>query len=120
MRFISNRRVVAVVVAASCVAVPVSASADSLQSTYRSDAAQSGQRAAYPPSGFKGGDMAQSERVTGRPPTTIEVIRPERTIVRNSNDAFPLVLSASALLLVLAGIGVTLVRGTVPRLRRSH
>lgn len=153
MTFISNRRVVATIVAASCIAVPASASASSLPSAYKSDAAQSGGNAgnragakvAYPPGGFNGGDIAQSERTakstyppagfTGgdnpadRPgasrgptaaPSTIEVVRPERTIVRNVDEALPLILSGSALLLVLAGLGITLIRtGMVTRPGRS-
>jgi hypothetical protein len=166
MTFIRNRRAVATIVAASCMAVPASASADSLPSTYKSDAAQSGSAGslsstdrsdaaqsgadagnhaganiAYPPAGFNGGDRAQSE-ITSKPtfppagfrggdapvdhpgasrapsatPTTIEVVRPERTIVRDVDDALPLILSSTALLLVLAGLGITLIRARmVPR-----
>jgi hypothetical protein len=152
MTFISNRRVVATIVAASCIAVPASASADWLPSTYKSDAAQSsgnariwtGARFSYPPSGFNGGDIAQSGSTAKStyPPsgfnggdnpadrraptaapttTTIEVVRPERTIVHNVDEALPLILSGSALLLVLAGLGFTLTRnGMVPRPGRSH
>jgi hypothetical protein len=101
----------------------------------------------YPPSDFKGGDRAQSEG-TGKssadapspgagddimshpgmpgfpeydPPATIEVVRPERTIVRDVDEVLPLILSSTALLLVLTGFGVTLVRARrVPRPGRSH
>jgi hypothetical protein len=158
MTSIRNRRVIAAVVAASCLSVPASASAGSLPSTYKSDAAQAGSavslpssdrsdaaqsgsdagnRAAtpYSPTGFKGGDSAQRERTatTTFPPaefrggdtpvdhpgasraltatpTTIEVVRPERTIVRDVDEALPLILSSTALLLVLAGVGVALIR----------
>jgi hypothetical protein len=137
MTFTRNRRTVAVIVAASCLAVPASASADSLPSTYRSDAAQSGAsvRTPYSPAGFRGGDSAQNERtakttfppaefrggdtpvdhagVSREPtaaPTTIEVVRPERTIVRDVDQALPLILSSTALLLVLAGLGFVLAR----------
>ena len=41
-------------------------------------------------------------------PTTIEVVQPERTIVRDVDEALPLILSGTALLLVLAGVGLTL------------
>jgi hypothetical protein len=150
MTFVSNRRVVATIVAASCIAVPASASAGSLPPTYKSDAAQSsgsariwtGARFSYPqPSSAKIGDtpaeFAQpvaaapkgdtpvdhpgaSRAVEYEPSTTIEVVRPERTIVRDVNEALPLVLSGSALMLVLVGLGFTLVRtGTVPRPGRS-
>jgi hypothetical protein len=164
MTFIRNRRVVATIVVASCMAMPASALADPLPSTYRSDAAQSGPGDApastdrsdaaqsgsdtgsgvtaqltYPPSDFRGGDRSQSEgtvtfpaadfrggdtpvdhpgasRAPSTAPTTIEVVRPERTIVRDVDDALPLILSSAALLLVLAGLGITLVRTRmVPR-----
>jgi hypothetical protein len=51
--------------------------------------------------------------------TTIEVVRPERTIVRNVDEALPLILSGIALVVALAGGGLTLVRtGMLPG--RSH
>ena len=101
-----------------------------------------GAQSEYPPSDFIGGDRAQSEG-TGMPsdeapsapvgddimshpgmpgfpdyvpPTTIEVIRPERTIVRDVDEALPLIISSTALLLVLTGFGITLVRArSTPR-----
>jgi hypothetical protein len=155
MTFIRNRRVVATIVVASCLAMPASAAADSLPSTFRTDAAQSGGDAGngagaqseYPPSDFRGGDRAQSEGTAKSsddapypsagddilshpgmpgfpeydPPTRIEVVRPERTIVRDVDEALPLILSSTALLLGLTGVGITLVRArTVPRPGRSH
>jgi hypothetical protein len=169
MTYIRNRRLVAAIVAASCVTVPASASAASLPSTYKSDAAQSGSAAwlpssdrsdaaqsgtdaanpvygAYMPAGFKGGDSAQIERTAASTfppaefrggdmpvdhpgasraptavPTTIEVVRPERTIVRDVDDSLPLILSSTALLLVLTGLGVTLIRTRMaPRPGHSH
>ena len=51
--------------------------------------------------------------------TTIEVVRPERTIVRDVDETLPLILSGSALLLALVGGGLTLVR-TGMRPGRSH
>jgi hypothetical protein len=151
MRFVRNRRVVATIVAASCIAVPASASASAGMGppTYKSDAAQSsgnariwtGARFSYPPSGFNGSDIAQSGSTAkstyppsgfiggdspadragaARAPSTIEVVRPERTIVRDVDEALPLILSGSALLLVLAGLGTALIRtGMVPRFSRS-
>jgi hypothetical protein len=137
MRFINNRRVIAAIVATSCLAVTATASADQLPSSYKSDAAQSGSDAGtpYSPAGFKGGDSAQNQRTTAATfppaefrggdtpvdhpgasraatvaPTTIEVVRPERTIVRDVDEALPLILSSTALLLVLAGLGVVLIR----------
>ena len=119
MTFINTRRVVAAIVAASCIAVPASASAYSLPSTYRTDAAQSGTAFSLP-STYRT-DAAQSGGATTAAPTTIEVVRPERTIVRDADEALPLILSGSALLLVFAGLGFMLIRtGSVPRLGRSH
>lgn len=114
--------------AAQAAAQPATDRTDAAQSsgsraTDRSDAAQSGWgsipenavAAAFPPAGFRGGDSpvdhpgaARSTVVT---PTTIEVVRPERTIVRDVDELLPLLLSSMALVLVLAAIGATLVRG---------
>ena len=53
-------------------------------------------------------------------PTTIEVVRPERTIVRDVDEALPIALSGTALLLVLAALAGMLVRGRLaPRPGRS-
>ena len=146
MRFIRNRRVVATIVAASCAAVPASASAspdvgplrgdsDAAQSTAQSspaigvsDAAQSGsvavRAATFPPAGFRGGDTKTDAPGIGEPPavpTTIEVVRPERTIVRDVDEVLPLVLSGTALLLVLGGLAFTLVYARpMARAGRSH
>ena len=117
-----------------------SGSAGSPPSSDRSDAAQSGSVSGnsvtlYAPAGFKGGDSAQNEptarivfppagfrggdtpvdhpgadRAPSAAPTTIEVVRPERTIVRDVDEALPLILSSIALVLVLTGIGFTLIR----------
>ena len=148
MTFIRNRRAVATIVAASCVAVPApaAASAGTLPPTYRSDAAQSGaagslpssyrsdaaqssigalSRSTFPPAGFPGGDTpvdhSGASRAPTAAPTTVEVVRPERTIAREVDEALPLILSSTALLLLLAGAGITLVRArVVPRLGRRH
>jgi hypothetical protein len=54
-------------------------------------------------------------------PTPIDVVRPERTIVRDVDQALPIALAGSALVLVLAMIGVTLVRTRLaPRPGRSQ
>ena len=149
MTFIRSRRVVATIVVASCIAVPASASADSPPSTYRSDAAQSGSTGSlpsadrsdaaqsgigalsvtaatstFPPVDFRGGDTPVdhpgADRAPVAGPTTIEVVRPERTIVRDVDEALPLILSSTALLLVLTGFGVILVRARmVPRAGRG-
>ena len=130
MRFIRNRRVVATIVAASCAAVPASASASPDVGPLRgdSDAAQSGsvavRAATFPPAGFRGGDTKADAPGIGEAPavpTTIEVVRPERTIVRDVDEVLPLVLSGTALLLVLGGLAFTLVyTRPLARAGRSH
>jgi hypothetical protein len=57
-----------------------------------------------------------------QPPATIQVVRPERTVVRDVNQVLPLALSGAALLLALFGVGVVMTRtGTARRLvGRAH
>jgi len=57
------------------------------------------------------------------PPTTIQVVRPERTVVRDVNEVLPIALSGAALLIVLMGAAFMLVRVRVERrhaVGRSH
>jgi hypothetical protein len=126
MTFSRTRRVVATLAVASCMTLPASAAADSLPPTFRTDAAQSGGDAgnAGPPL-VVGDDIRSHAGMPGfpkyDPPMTIEVVRPERTIVRDVDQTLPLILSSTALLLVLTGFGVTLARARmVPRAGRSH
>jgi hypothetical protein len=55
-------------------------------------------------------------------PSTIQIVRPERTVVRNVDEALPIALSSAALLLAVGGLGIALVRtGTARRLvSRTH
>jgi hypothetical protein len=99
-------RTIVIALATCSIALPAAASADSPPATDTSDATESGATAkAYsirPQTGEKlpvPNDDA---------PTTIEVVRPERTIVRDVDEALPLILSGTALLLTLAGVGFTL------------
>ena len=57
-----------------------------------------------------------------QPPTTIQVVRPERTVVRDVDAVLPLVLSGTALLLALFGVGIAITRtGSARRLvGRAH
>jgi hypothetical protein len=57
-----------------------------------------------------------------QPPATIQVVRPERTVVRDVDEVVPLVLSGSALLLALFGVGIAITRtGSARRLvGRAH
>jgi hypothetical protein len=131
MTFITARRTATAIAAAICIAIPATAQADS-------DAAQlpcaptcAGARSAgaapstFPPADLRGGDnpadhpgMSRAPQYDG--PTTIEVVRPERTIVRDVDEALPIALAGAALLLVLAALAGMLVRGRlVPRPGRS-
>jgi hypothetical protein len=146
MTFIRTHRALAAIVAASCLAIPASASAmpysppsttksdaaksGSQPTTDRTDAAQAGSngttpKSTFPSQGFSGDNPADHPGMSRAPkydaPTTIEVVRPERTIVRDVDQALPLILSSTALLLVLAGVGAALVRTRMlPRPGRSH
>ena len=77
----------------------------------------------FPAADFRGGDSPVDHPGASRAqpmPTTIEVVRPERTIVRDVDEALPIALAGTALALVLATLGITLVRGRlVPRPGRS-
>jgi hypothetical protein len=79
------------------------ASTDTLPSTHISDAAQAG----YPGAPV---DQPGATRAAAAEPTTIEVVRPERTIVRDVDDALPMIVSSTALLLVLAGLAAMVIR----------
>jgi hypothetical protein len=143
MTFHRNRRVPAALVATACLALTASASADPLPSTHESDAAQAGyagtpvgqlpstHKSDAAQAGYAGTPVAQlpsthktdaaqagyaGTPVDAAAPTTIEVVRPERTIVRDVDEPLPLILASTALLLAFAGIGVVLIRTrTAPR-----
>jgi hypothetical protein len=53
-------------------------------------------------------------------PRTIQVVRPERTVVREVNEALPIVLSGAALFLALGGVGIALVRTRSARRGLAH
>jgi hypothetical protein len=146
MTFIRSRRIVATIATASCIAVATtaSASAGTLPPTYKSDAAQAGSAgslrssdrgdaaqsgwaaaSAFTPADFHGGDTPADHPGASRAliatPTTIEVVRLERTIVHDVDEALPLILTGTTLLLVIASLGITLVRTRiVPRPSRGH
>jgi hypothetical protein len=129
MKFISTRHALAAIVATACLAIPAAATAMPYEppTTTRSDAAQSNSDAANgaPSRPIVGDDIRSHPGMPGMPkydpPTRIEVVRPERTIVRDVDQALPLILSSTALLLVLTSLGVTLVRARmVPRPGRSN
>jgi len=64
----------------------------------------------------KGGDTpVDFPGASGAPdyqsPTTFEVVRPERTIVRDVDEALPVILSGLALLIAMGGVGFVVLRG---------
>jgi hypothetical protein len=129
MKRMRIRRLTVVIAAAGCLAIPANAQADyTLPDTFRTDAAQ------LP--GARTGDLSQSAYTYGghgdnpadhpgmsraQPtPMTIEVVRPERTIVRDVDEALPIILSSTALMLVIAGVGIMLIRGGTLRPRGGN
>ena len=109
-------KTIAIALAACSIALPAAASADSLPPNDASDAAQPGGKlySIQPQTGSR-------VPVADDAPNIIEVVRPERTIVRDVDEALPLILSGTALLLALAGVGFMLVRTrTVSPPGRSH
>jgi len=131
MKRISIRRITIVITAAASLAIPATAQAVyPLPETFRTDSAQPGSliagksmsASAYGGRGDNPVDhpgMSRASQYDG--PATIEVVRPERTIVRDVDEALPLILSSTALMLVLASIGVALVRTRIaPRPGRSQ
>jgi hypothetical protein len=71
------------------------------------------------PADFPGASRAPQVEV----PHTIAIVRPERTVVRDVDEALPIVVSSAALLLALCGLGLALVRTGVLRrglTQRTH
>ena len=126
MTFISKRRTAAAIAAAICMAIPATAQADSDAAQLPGAQTAPAAKSTFPPADFRGGEnpadhpgMSRAPQYDG--PTTIEVVRPERTIVRDVDRALPIALAGSALALVLAMLTITLVRTRlVPRPGRSH
>jgi hypothetical protein len=125
MTFITTRRTAAAIAAAICIAIPATAQADSDAAQLPGAQTAPAAKSTFPPADFRGGDnpadhagMSRAPQYDG--PSTIEVVRPERTIVREVDAALPIALSGAALLLVLAALAGTLVRGRLaPRPGRS-
>ena len=101
MTFRPNRTMLLTLVACAALAAPAAAEPGS----------------DYPqPSTAKIGDTpadypGASRAVEYEAPQTIEVVRPERTIVRDVDDVLPLVLSGTALLVAFGGAAFMLVGG---------
>ena len=107
---------IVIIFATYSIALPAAASADA-PATVKSHATASPDGTAYSIQPQTGSRVP----VADDEPNVIEVVRPQRTIVRDVDEALPLILSGTALVLVLAGGGFTLVRTrAVPRPGRSH
>jgi hypothetical protein len=68
------------------------------------------------PADFPGVSRAQQSTA----PSTITVVRPERTIVQDSNPALPLILASLALLVALGVAGTALAQMRSPRVGGAH
>ena len=79
-------------------------------------AAVSGPRSGDTPADFPGASRGSQFE----PPRTIEVVRPEPTVVREVNRALPIVLSGAALLLAIGGVAIALVRTRTARRSLAH
>jgi hypothetical protein len=78
--------------------------------------AASGSRAGDTPADFPGASRAAQFEA----PRTIQVVRPERTVVRAVDETLPIVLSGAALFLALGGVGIALVRTRSARRGLAH
>jgi len=68
------------------------------------------------PADFPGASRAPQYQA----PRTISIVRSERTVVRDVDQALPIVLSIAALLLALGGLGIALARTGVVRRRPAN
>jgi hypothetical protein len=126
MTFIGTRRAAAAIAAAICMSIPATAQADSDAAQLPGAQSAADATSTFPAAEFRGGDypadhpgMSRAPQYDG--PTTIEVVRPERTIVRDVDESLPLALSGVALALALASLGFALARmRLVPRPGRSN
>ena len=74
------------------------------------------QKAGDTPGDFPGASRAPEYQA----PTTIEVVRPEQTVIRDVDEELPIALGGLALLVALGGTGFTLVRTRGMQRRLSH
>jgi hypothetical protein len=65
------------------------------------------------PADFPGASRAPQYQ----PPTTIEVVRPERTIIHDGDEELPIAVASLAVLIALGGTGYVLVRMRPPARR---
>jgi hypothetical protein len=79
-------------------------------------ASAAAKKAGDTPADFPGATRAPEYQ----PPTTIEVVRPEPTVIRDVDETLPIALGGAALLVALGGTGLTLVRTRGMQRRLSH
>jgi hypothetical protein len=122
-RTIRHIRRLAIVLVAVTALVPAGAGASPVHRRYQDPAGAYGAALNAP---TKLGDTpADFPGVSGSADATapIVLVRPERTIVHEANQALPIALSSAALALVLMGAAFVLVRARVQRrhvVRASH
>jgi hypothetical protein len=68
------------------------------------------------PADFPGASRAPEYQ----PPATIEVVRPERTVVRDVDEELPIVLASLAVLIALGGAGFAVLRTGALRRNPTH
>jgi len=73
-------------------------------------------RAGDTPADFPGASRAPQFEA----PRTIQVVRPERTVVRDVDETLPIALSGAALLLAVGGVGIVIVRTRTTRRSLAH
>ncbi len=115
-------KTIAIALAACSIALPAAASAEqACDLETHSVQPQTGSCVPVPHDTEPAAGPGMSRAPQHYAPTTTEVVQPERTIVRDVDEALPLIVSGTALLLVLSGVGFTLVRTRiVPRPGRSR
>jgi hypothetical protein len=135
MRTHSRRRYVTAVLAALSVSLAGPAAALAMPSDTVSPSAPSGAKIGDTPAEFgrtravvvpavaKSGDTPRDFPGASRapeynPPTTIAVVRPERTIVRDTDPVLPIILGGLALLVALGTAGAAVHHSRHPNLSR--
>jgi hypothetical protein len=108
------RRIV-IGLAAIAALLPASATAAASPSTNEHSTAYSAALNSPTKVGDTPADFPGASRAPDVTSPTIEVVRPERTIVREADQVLPIVLSSAALLIALMGAAFVLVRMRVQR-----
>ena len=109
-RIIRRLRRLALGLVAIAALVPSSVAASPILDHGASAGSDKAQVYVQPP---KAGDTPADFPGASRSPVTspfVQVVRPERTIVRDANQALPIALSSAALLVALMGAALVLVR----------